>query len=707
MFKELSRLSEDDIINIIKLLKNGQPLPNHYKNILFSKKKEYELVYADKEREEDILAETMAMPLQRVKTFRNGENENSWANMLIFGENLQFLKTLLEIKQKGQLNNSNGTLGVKLIYIDPPFASRQEFKGSKDQKAYQDKLAGAKFLEFLRKRLIFLRELLSDDGYIFVHLDWKKSSHIRILMDEIFGESNFRNEIILPRPFTKNLQQQFKQIKSLSVRHDTLLFYSKKSDSAFPLLWIDKAVVKQPEGHWHHFWSTADRPTMRYELLGVTPKTGQWTWSEKKAIEAISNHETFLKEREGRSLRQYWIDTGRKLRFIRKNIDSVQYWRPPATQQLADSLWLDVKTYENRKIYPTQKHEDLLSRIISNFSSENDIVLDAFAGSGTTLAVAEKLGRKWIGVDCGKLAIYTIQKRLLNVSDSKDLDNNKKKYGKASKPFTLYNAGLYDYNKVKELPWDNYRDFALKLFQCKNERHNISKLEIDGYLGADHVKVFNYKKHKNAIMGRGFIDDLHNNIGDKIGRRFFIISPAASVGFLEDYIEKGETKYYVLRIPYSIIEEIHQQGFSKIKQPINEMEVNNTIDAVGFDFIQMPTVECQYSIEDKIGQVQLGTRTNDCVIKIETFESKIMSSKPIEFTNLETLSMIMLDYDFNGEVFDMDDAFYAHDLKKQNYEVRFDEDKIKGKIMIIYLDIFGNEKREVKSLSDFIPLRKS
>jgi len=306
-------------------------------------------------------------------------------------------------------------------------------------------------------------------------------------------------------------------------------------------------------------------------------------------------------------------------------------------------------------------------------------------------------------VDCGKLAIYTMQKRLLNIAESKDLQdpNKKKKYGKPCRPFTLYNAGLYDYKMIKELPWEQYREFALKLFQCRDERHEISKIELDGYLGADSVMVFNYQKHKDTVLDKGFIDDLHRYLGDKIGSRFFIIAPAASVQFLEDYIKKGKTRYYILRIPYSIIEEIHNRGFTKIKQPVSEMDVNDTVEAVGFDFIQTPTVECQYFIEDKKGQLELGKSSKECVIKIEKFESRVISRKPMEFANLETLSMVMLDYDFDGEVFDLDVVFYTEELKKNGYEVRFAEDKVKDQIMIIYIDVFGNEKREVKTLSDF------
>jgi site-specific DNA-methyltransferase (adenine-specific)/adenine-specific DNA-methyltransferase len=220
--KELSNIQIDEIVS---LLRKGKQLPADYRedlvrqleklkqSILFDAKKEYELIYSDKYREEDILADTMAVPLQKVKTFRNGDNSSipplaqgtvpdlrsearrigtvpdEWQNMLIFGDNLQVLKTLLQMKDKGKLKNADGTPGVRLIYIDPPFATKQEFKGSQDQKAYQDKIAGARFLEFLRKRLVFLRELLSEDGSIYVHLDWKKGHYVKVLMDEVFGEN--------------------------------------------------------------------------------------------------------------------------------------------------------------------------------------------------------------------------------------------------------------------------------------------------------------------------------------------------------------------------------------------------------------------------------------------------------------------------------------------------------------------------------------
>lgn len=190
-------------------------------------KKEYELTYEGKKKEEDIIADTMSVPLQKIKEFGNIK-EGEWHNRLIFGDNLQILKHLLKMKREGKLRNPDGESGIKLAYIDPPFASKQDFKGSKGQKAYQDKIAGTKFLEFLRKRLILLRKLLTNDGSIYVHLDWRKAHYVKILMDEIFGEQHFKNNIVWYYP------GGLKAVPSYFPRkHDFILFYTKSENHIF------------------------------------------------------------------------------------------------------------------------------------------------------------------------------------------------------------------------------------------------------------------------------------------------------------------------------------------------------------------------------------------------------------------------------------------------------------------------------------------
>jgi len=618
----MRKLSKEKIKKIEELLKEGKPLPEDYKNILFpERKQEYELVYSEKEREEDILAETMRVPLQPVKTFCNDrKTKDNWTNKLIFGDNLQALKELMydpEVKGK-----------VKLIYIDPPFATRQEFRGSQDQKAYQDKILGARFLEFLRKRLIFLREILADDGSIYVHLDYRKGHFVKVLMDEIFLENNFRNEIIW------NYETGGVGKTEYAKKHASIYFYTKSSNYVF-------------------------NP---YEIL------------EKRGEEVLRRLATGVKS------------ATRATNDLRLPTD---VWKIPAINAMA----------LERLEFPTQKPEALLERIIRASSNPGDIVLDAFAGSGTTGAVAEKLGRRWIMVDSSKLAIYTMQKRLLNLR--KEIGHKGPKI--IPNPFTLYNAGLYDYQKIRELPWEQYRDFALRLFQCRDEKHRISGIDLDGYLGPYDVLVFNYQKYKDIALDYGFVEDLHKSLGDKIGKWFFIITPAANVQFLEDYVERDEIKYFILRIPYSIISEIHQKGFTAIKQPASEYDVNDVMEAVGFDFIQVPKVRCQYYLAKSkgVGPLKLGKGKIEVIIKIKIFESETLSREAENLKNLESLSMVMIDYNYDGKIFDLDNVFYAEDLKQQDYEIHLDPNEIKGQMMIIYCDIFGNEKKEIKTLKDF------
>jgi len=681
----MNKLNKEEIEFITKYLKEGKPLPESYRYVIpFEAKKEYELTYDGKEREEDILADTMAVPLQPVKTFGNGNG--GWTNKLIFGDNLQVLKALMDDPEAYDKNTGRGK--IRLIYIDPPFATKQEFRGTQDQKAYQDKIVGAQFLEFLRKRLVFLRELLANDGSVYVHLDQKKGHYIKVLLDEVFGEHRFQNEIVW-----KKTTAPKEQSTAFGYIHDTIFLYSKGINFHFNSQYIPlrkdytkttyKYIEKETERRYGSFDLTQSGPgpARQFSNKVLEPPGGKhWIWSQERIDKAME---------EGLII------------FTKKGTPRVKKYLDERKGEPIKDIWTDILAIQagakEDTDFPTQKPEALLERIIKASSNPGDIVLDAFAGSGTTGAVAEKLGRRWIMTDCGKLAIYTMQKRLLNLRE--EIGNRGKLL--QLKPFTLYNAGLYDYKMVKDLPWDKYRKFVLKLFQCRDEPHRIAGVELDGYLGRDSAMVFNYKKHKDVILDRGFIDDLHKILGDKVGYKFFIIVPAASVMFFEDYIEKGKTKYFALRIPYSIIDELHRKGFTHIKQPIREADVNDTIDAVGFDFIQIPEVECDYLIEGKEGQMKMNKSNEEIVIKIRKFKSDILSKKPLKFENRETLSMVMVDYNYYDDIFNFDDVFYAEDLKKNNWEVRFDADRIGTQIMIIYIDIFGNEKREVKSLKDF------
>lgn len=674
----------------LRLIETGEELPFEWEKELFPiERREYELIYRGKETEEQVIADTIAVPFQEVSTF--GTNGVDWNNKIVFGDNLQAMKTLLEIKKNGKLCNSDGTPGVRVVYIDPPFASKQEFRGSRDEKAYQDKVAGAEFVEFVRRRLVLLHELLSDDGSIFLHMDQRKVHYMKAIMDEVFGEQNFRNEIILPGRAAKNLQKQFVNISRLNVRHDTLLWYSKRSDTRFKPHWIEKHKQGNPEGHWHHFWSTADRATMRYKLFGIKPKTGQWTWKEERALTAVENYKRFLKEGGGRTLAEYWRDTGCALSFLRKDPDDgkPQYWRAPADQRLADTVWAGVPIYSNDNDYPTEKSEVLLAEIINLASGPGDLILDAFAGSGTTVAVAEKLQRRWITIDCGKLSIYTVQKRMLNLR--KEIGNKGRKL--KAKPFTLYNAGLYDFETLRNLPWEDWRFFALQLFECKDEPHKIHGFQMDGKRQGSSVHVFNH--FHDGRVSRETVADLHASIGKTVGDRCFIIAPRGAFLFQEDYIEKDDVRYYALRIPYSFINELHRREFSALVQPMDEVAINQTVEAVGFDFIQSPLVE-----------LNIKPKKDFISVKIEEFESRARLRGEEEAAKYDSLSMVMVDFDYDGKVFDLDKVIYAHEAQDNQWQFELPTSDIEDNFMLVFLDIYGNEARIVVDKKMLSPKRR-
>lgn len=679
----MNPLTDSEIEEVTALLRAGKPLPTYWRSRLFDLPKEYTIEYAAKEREEDILADTMAVPLQVAKVFGKAK-PGEFTNLLVFGDNLQVLKTLWQEKQAGRLSNSDGTPGARLVYIDPPFGTGDEYAITDDVKAYSAKIQGSEFLEFLRKRLVLLRELLSVDGSIFIRIDYHFGHYVKALADEVFGPQNFRNEIVINR-----FKRQLRGLNSFNVATDSLFFYSRSGDLNFheqlrKRLCSFCGQEKDPD--WHHMVSPGLRNPPERVILGrklLPPRGGHWKYTQDRIDEMEKAGRIRLDEKAS-----FTDLKGNKVRGLPEFLQT--------EDTPVDSNWTDLKGYQLSSRYPTENPEELLERVIRSASNEGDLVIDAFAGSGTTAAVAEKLGRRWVAIDSGKLATYTMQHRLLTLKAG--IGNKGRQL--TPRPFVLANAGLYDYGEFKKLDWEQYRRFALQLFQCKDEPHTIAKLDLDGYFQGDDVMVFNYQKNPGVALDRAFIENLHDVLGERIGRRFFLIAPAASVRFLEDYIQLGPTRYYVLRIPYSIVDELHRVGFGTLKQPTAESEVNMAVDAVGFDFIQPPDVECTYTLEARPGQQRLGSDNNVAVVKIKTFQSNRLSKKPID-PDRNLLALVMADYSYDGDAFHLDEVFYGADISKSDWEMRFDASRVEGQMMLIFIDIFGNEWREVKRLDDF------
>lgn len=386
---------------------------------------------------------------------RYGDPMDGWMNRIYWGDNLQVMSHLLK-EFRGK---------VDLVYIDPPFDSGADYKqkirakGKKvdsdlsffEEKQYADIWSSKDYLQYMYERFMLIRELLSHEGLFVLHCDYRQSHYLRIILDEIYGKESFKNEIIVKRPITKNLQAQFEVIKSLSCGHDNIFLYAKSNSKKLNQAY-DEYQNSNESGYWHRFWSGEDRPTMRYELLGVTISDGQWKWEQTRALIAHNNYQEYLTEAARRiesgetlSLVDYWRETSEELEFLRKSATTIENWFPPSTKKLANTLWTSCKAYEIKKDYPTQKHEELLTTIINRFSNPNSIVFDCFMGSGTTQAVAMKLGRRFIGADINLGAIQTTTKRLNGII------KEKKEERKSLIPenplylnFEVYNVNHYD-----------------------------------------------------------------------------------------------------------------------------------------------------------------------------------------------------------------------------------------------------------------------
>lgn len=668
-------LSKYEIEDIIKRLQKGENIPDDYKYKLFpAKQKEYELVYGGKMRKEDVLANedgVFPVPLQIEKIF-NGKRKtwkDGWKNIIAFGDNFQFLKTIYENKDPLIKDKVKGK--VKLIYIDPPFATDEEFVSTQTgSKAYQDKKKGSEFLEFIRRRLILAREILSDDGSIYVHLDPKKGHYIKMIMDEIFGEHNFLNEIVW---HFKTYQGQVKNYYPR--KHNIIYWYRNKIHPLFTLQYDDD------------FQDTVDAERWRKYIVNGNEIRGN------KYPKSDSRFTAYLNR---------WIKENGRKPSKDDIILKIQGY-------VVDDVWIDIQAIDpkdktEKTGYPTQKPEQLLRRIIEATTKEGDIVLDFFGGSGTSVAVAEKLNRKWISCDIGKLSFYTVQKRILNIKTSKDLENPKKRYGKQAKSFVTVNTGQYDLEKVFNLKSKEYSDFVLNLFEIEPIKKTISGIKIDGERkDGYYALIWRYWEFADASVDEEYLHNLHSNIGKKVGDRVYIVAPASYVDFISDYYEIDNVRYYFLKVPYHIIKELHKVKFKKFRQPQSKNNVNDLDDAIGFHFMKQPEVKTKVT-----------TTKTDVKISIKKFLSDFSEDvKGQELGNLESLAMVLIDKDFNGQAFDMDEYYFAEDLLPKKKSKKDDENvgeelkktseinlpaipkKECGKnLMIIYVDIYGNEFKE-------------
>jgi len=427
----MPRLTEQEQQDIIRYLEADKPLPDKYRFLLFADKREVELVWNGKtsevtnivlpfqviEQVDEPRAEKPADAFMQLDLFDSrGRQLKGWTNKLIWGENKLILSSLKNGPLRDEIEKQGG---LKLIYIDPPFDVGADFSmdieiggdtftkkpNILEEIAYRDTWGkGAdSLIAMIYERLVLIRDLLAEDGNIYVHSDYRVNSHIRLILDEVFGNQFLQNEIIwCYRGMAVSTNHYVR-------RHDNIYFYSKSNSFTFNWDKIAEPLTDSTEDKYRY----KDRDGRRFRLHG-----------RNISGSPIQNHT---------DIDIKWLTTHPEL-------CRVDYLDEKKGSKPRDWFTLDyINVMSDERVdYPTQKPEALLERIIKASSNEGDLVGDFFCGSGTTAAVAEKLGRKWIVCDLGKFAIHATRKRMIGVQ------RQLKEEGKDYRAFEILNLGKYE-----------------------------------------------------------------------------------------------------------------------------------------------------------------------------------------------------------------------------------------------------------------------
>ena len=445
------KLTDNEIRDINRYLESGKPLPDSYRFLLFGDKREVELVWNGKTNE----VCNVVLPFQIIEQVDEPRKETDtkiqqtlfdvddrgrqlkgWTNKLIWGDNKLILSSLKNGPLREEIERQGG---IKLIYIDPPFDVGADFSmnieigdetltkqpGILEEIAYRDTWGrGAdSFIAMIYERLVLMRDLLADEGSIYVHCDYRLNSLMRLVLDEIFGVDKYINEISWKRTSAHNDPNHY------GVNIDSIFYYSK-SDK-----WIWNQIYSEYSEEYLKRFRNIDQDGRRWTDGDLSAKglKGRGYQYEYKGVSSLWRCpiETMGK-----------LDAENKLHFTNAGGIRLKRFLDETPGTPLQSLWDDIypvnSQAKERLDYPTQKPEALLERIIKASSNEGDLVADFFCGSGTTFAVAEKLGRKWIGSDLGKFAIHTTRKRMIGVQ------REMKNAGKDFRAFEILNLGKYE-----------------------------------------------------------------------------------------------------------------------------------------------------------------------------------------------------------------------------------------------------------------------
>ncbi|WP_292596887.1 site-specific DNA-methyltransferase [Mesotoga sp. UBA6090] len=458
-------MTESEKHEIIELVKQGKPLPKEYIYKLYADDEDFFLFWNG--RNETVTNAVLPFhsiehideprkevePQQATLFDTTGRQLKGWTNKLIWGDNKLILSSLVNGPMREEIEKQGG---LKLIYIDPPFAVGADFSYNitvndedvtKQQSiieeiAYRDTWGRgiSSYLSMMYERLKLMHQLLAEDGSIYVHCDWRLTHFLKLILDDLFGITSYKNDLRWKRQPPRGAKAIASQFARSS---DSILFYTKDDN----YIWNPQFKEYDKKYIDSKFKPDESGRLFRIDTIG--------TYSEKSI-------EEFRKK-------------GLIYDYPSGKIGLIRYLDEAKGEPISD-VWLDINEVNSQALerldYPTQKPEALLERIIKASSNEGDLVADFFCGSGTTAAVAEKLGRKWVACDLGRFAVHTTRKRMIQVQ------RELKKDGKPYRAFEVLNLGKYE------------RQFFMGMYNAKN-------------IGAIHespLQDAKYEKYINLIL---------------------------------------------------------------------------------------------------------------------------------------------------------------------------------------------------------------
>jgi len=574
----MPQLTEQEQQDVIRHIEANKPLPDKYRFLLFDDKREVELVWNGKTNEvcnvalpfqviehidEPRLEKQVQMQLFEVDA--RGRQRNGWTNKLIWGDNKLILSCLKNGVLRDEIEKQGG---IKLIYIDPPFDVGADFSmdieiGDEtftkkpnilEEIAYRDTWGKGSdsFIAMIHERLILMRDLLSEDGSIYVHCDERVNAHLRLVLSEVFGAQRFVNEIIWKRTSARSGASRWGSI------HDTVMFYSKSATQRW-----NKVLIPYDESYLDSKYKYTDsRGVYRLDNLtapGITAGGSGEDWRGYSPAK-IGRHWAVPVEALKSVLgdkRAEDLSTSEKLDLLYDNrfieLPKKPDGFPQFKRYLGDGMPIqdvvtDIPPVNSQAVdrygYPTQKPEALLERIIKASSNEGDIVADFFCGSGTTAAVSEKLGRKWVCADLGKFAIHTTRKRMIGVQ--RQLKSTNRIY----RAFELLNLGKYERQHYVGVNHNLREVEQRKQIEAKEKAflnlilHAYRAEKIDGFA------TFHGKKNGRLVVvgpvnlpvSRLFVEEVVAECRQKRVTRLDILGFEFEMGLFPDALEQAKSK---------------------------------------------------------------------------------------------------------------------------------------------------------------------